>query len=600
MRRQAEESSVILGCYLLAFLVFFFTSIFTFPALPLDAHGVIDAQAAVDAPGLLARFQWPFIWSNSLILFMRYCLPVTVAAAALAHSVGGPAAAGFRRGAVAFGRLVAGNLAFLIGLAVLYSFVSLGLEPLVERNVQQMHAMSREAAAYLRAAQDAESRGERSRALEEYERYLEIDPDSEEIAVRRRALEIGLQEAASASRKVAAQEREQAAAASERRRYEVLSEGRQAHELMDLAGGFENQGDLISAHYYYSLAARIDPARADARRKAALAWQRLEEGDASADDQEQRELYQKTREAYALFDSGRYLAAYYAFQALQERSARSARSPQLATWLERSRRMVVQETFFLDEARRIDPLPGPEQLLFRNGRRDGLTEIVLIGKMARVEEGTFFRDIEVLRYPTGGGAALLHYTADYGKLMEGAVNLHGVQRRGAGGESLPRYLVGRPSPAEPPHTLALAPPADALPTLTLQATQAAGVGLLELWQMHSSVAEFGHSQLAVSAELLRRLQRPFGFLVLSLAAVAFGWAYRRRRLAGPAWAAYLFVPVFALVALFFTSVYLHAQRVLVNFLLLELGFGVCLVTFLALQGVLLFVVLLLLAGQPSD
>jgi hypothetical protein len=82
--------------------------------------------------------------------------------------------------------------------------------------------------------------------------------------------------------------------------------------------------------------------------------------------------------------------------------------------------------------------------------------------------------------------------------------------------------------------------------------------------------------------------------------VAFGWAYRRRRLTGPVWAAYLFVPVFPLVALTFTSLYLHAQRVLVNFLLLQLGFGVCLATFLALQGVLLFVVLLLLAGQPSD
>jgi hypothetical protein len=127
------------------------------------------------------------------------------------------------------------------------------------------------------------------------------------------------------------------------------------------------------------------------------------------------------------------------------------------------------------------------------------------------------------------------------------------------------------------------------------------VGFLELWQMRPRIAGYGHSEAAISAEILRRLLLPFSFLVLCLVAVAFGWSTRPRRLAGrPAWVAYLFVPLFPMVALFFTSLYLHAQRILLNFCLLQLGFAVCLVIFLVLQGLLLLIVLVLLAGQTSD
>ena len=70
MRRRVVQNpfTILFLFYLFAFGVFFFYSIFTFP-------------------GYLAAFQWPFVWTNSFLLFMRYCIPVTVAAVAVAYSL---------------------------------------------------------------------------------------------------------------------------------------------------------------------------------------------------------------------------------------------------------------------------------------------------------------------------------------------------------------------------------------------------------------------------------------------------------------------------------------------------------------------------------
>ena len=74
---------------------------------------------------------------------------------------------------------------------------------------------------------------------------------------------------------------------------------------------------------------------------------------------------------------------------------------------------MTRQTYFLDEAERMEPLPGARGLLFVNPRDDGLREIVSIGKMVTTTGETFFKDIEVLRF--GPGGVVLHYRAPYGK-----------------------------------------------------------------------------------------------------------------------------------------------------------------------------------------
>lgn len=603
MRRQIAPGpfGLVFGFSFLAFLGFFCYSQLVFPPRGLE---------------LLERFRWPFVWSNSFRLFVDWLLPVTMAAVALSYALGPAREAGWRpargagRAAVSFGQLVSGHLSFLIALAVLYSFLFLGVYPEIQANLNDFASLSREAKLYLDRAQEADKEGRHAEAALDYERYLAIDPDNRQVVERLGQLP--------AARPVAAPAVQPEPPAT---RYAVLTKGKQGFELLQMAEDFFEREDYVSAHYYATLAVRLEPSRADAVRLAARSWQEIGGTDLTRKDQEQRELFLAKREGFRLVAAEEYVRAFYHFRALQ---ARYPRDPELATWVERSREGLVLQTFFLDEARKIDALPGREQLLLRNdGGGYELTEILSVGKMVNTEDGTFFKDVEVLRFGPGGQEQ--HFAAPYGRLTDlrpeaaaagrplvgkqaagapgsaWAVILHGVERTTREGPALPRRLSGGSRSGPPPTVLELRAGPHQLPALAVGETTAASVGFLQLWQMRSRVREYGHPEHAVAAEILRRLLHPFSFLVLSLAAAAFGWSARPRSLSGrPALVGYLFVPLFPLVGLFVSALYLHAQRVLMNFLLLQLGFAACLPAFLVLQGVLLFAALVLLAGQPGE
>jgi hypothetical protein len=62
----------------------------------------------------------------------------------------------------------------------------------------------------------------------------------------------------------------------------------------------------------------------------------------------------------------------------------------------------------------------------------------------------------------------------------------------------------------------------------------------------------------------------------------------------------MFMPLFPLAAVPITSLYLSAQRIILAFVLLRLGFSLSLVVFLVLQGLLLLVTMIVLAGQRAE
>jgi len=60
------------------------------------------------------------------------------------------------------------------------------------------------------------------------------------------------------------------------------------------------------------------------------------------------------------------------------------------------------------------------------------------------------------------------------------------------------------------------------------------------------------------------------------------------------------MPLFPIVAISLTGLYLHAQKILLAFVLLRLGFSISLIVFLVLQGLLLLISMIILAGQRTD
>jgi lipopolysaccharide export LptBFGC system permease protein LptF len=582
VRRRIVQNpfTILFLFYLLAFGVFFFYSIFTFP-------------------GYLATFLWSFAWTNSFMLFMRYCIPVTVAAVAVAYSLL-PAAdtLRMRSGREPFAKLVSSHLTTFIVLTVVYTALILGLYPLAVRNMERFASLTREARIFEEKAEAALEEGDRDTALLNYQRYLAIDKGN------RKTMEVvsDLQEKMIDDRPEPPQEVQQDLESTWIR---DLAEGREAYELLEMAEKYFEREDYFSANYYANLAFQIDPSREDARRLAARAQDKITSKDLSSLEVEEKRLYERKKEGYEYFSNGDFFKAYDVFRELRDSYPRDA---DVISYLNKSVALLSRETFFLDEAQRIDTLPGATELLFVNYRDEEEREIVFIGKLAGTDAGIFCKEIEVLRFNDQG--LLYHYYAPYGKLRDGTLYLHGVDRfardrKATPRETVPRYLSGasrlRREPL--PYMLSLGPTLEQLPTLKggrAASASAESLGFFALWQARRQISSYGYLEPTISAEILRRLLLPFSFLVLCLLSVAVGWRFQARFFGRPHWVLVLFMPLFPIVAISLTALYLHAQRILLDFVLLRLRFSISLIVFLVLQGLLLLITVIILAGQRAD
>ena len=592
MRRRVVQNpfTILFLFYLLAFGVFFFYSIFTFP-------------------GYLATFQWPFVWTNSFLLFMRYCIPVTVAAVAVAYSLLPTAeTVRTRAGRQPFARLVSSHLTTFIALTVIYTALVLGLYPLAVRNMERFHILTLEARTFLEKAETALAEEDRETALLNYQRYLAIDDDNRAIM----ELVSDLQMEMIADRPEPQPAVEQGLEAM---RIDDLAEGKEPYELLEMAEGFYEREDYFSAHYYADLAYKLNPNRRDAQRLAARAREMIASKDLSKLEMEEKLLFERKREGYEYFVNEEFYQAYRVFRELEDRYPQDA---DVISYLKKSEERLSWESFFLEEAEQIDTLPGATELLFLNHDQEDEREIVYIGKLAGIDAGIFCKDIEVLRF--GDQGLLYHYYAPYGKLRDGMLNLHGVARlpgdkrtvdRGSGralGESretVPRYLSGatRLRQERLPYMLALRPTLEQLPTLSGGRAASASresLGFFALWQARRQIGSFGYLESTVSGEILRRMLLPFSFLVLCLLSVAVGWRFQARFLTRPHWVLLVFMPLFPIVAIPLVGLYMYAQRILMDFVLLRLSFSITLIVFLVLQGLLLFLALIILAGQRTD
>jgi tRNA splicing endonuclease len=520
---------------------------------------------------------------------------VTVAAVAVAYSLL-PTAETVRMRAARqpFARLVSSHLTTFIALTVIYTALVLGLYPLAERNMVRFHNLTLQARIFLEKAETALAEEDREAALLNYQRYLAIDDDNRAIM----ELVSDLQMEMIAGRPEPQPEIEQGLEAM---RIDDLADGKEPHELLEMAEGFYEREDYFSAHYYADLAYKLNPDRRDAQRLAARAREMIASKDLSKLEMEEKMLFERKREGYEYFVNEEFYQAYRVFRELRDRYPQDA---DVASYLEKSEERLSWESFFLEEAEQIDTLPGATELLFLNHDREDEREIVYIGKLAGIDAGIFCKDIEVLRF--GDQGLLYHYYVPYGKLRDGMLNLHGVAKlSGENRETVPRYLSGasRLRQEKLPYMLALKPTLEQLPTLSggsAASASKASLGFFSLWQARRQIRSFGYLETTVSGEILRRMLLPFSFLVLCLFSVAVGWRFQVRFLARPHWILLIFMPLFPIVAIPLVGLYIYGQRILINFLLLQLSFSITLIVFLVLQGLLLFLAMIILAGQRND
>ncbi len=569
------------------------------------AFAAFTVWEVIVIPDLLPVFKWPWIWTAAFVRLVDYAVPVTVAGLAVAYSL-------FLRPESVrrpFQRVVGSQLTLLVALAVLYTAALFGFYPRSRTLLTELEELTREGRALREDARKELSLGRSQEALDSFERYLAINRRDDEVTGEVDRLRAELRAPARGSPAQPEAGTAEPAAARGRRPDQLLAEARSYYE----------GEDWFSAVYFADLAVRVSGERSDAvskdaARLSARAWERIRNREQESGKQsvEQRELFLSKTAGYRLYQQKDYLGAYYHFLGL---ARRYPQDQDVRRYLRDSRQEVTRLSYFRDEVERMDPLPGPQGLLFLNGGPQGTREIVSIGKMVSAAGETFFKDIEVLR--VASGRVQLHYLAPYGKLESGAaaglgqagagsagVLLRGIDREHSGRDLLPRAITGSLRGGETRYVLSLAPRPEDLPALRAPGpagrSRLGGVSIDTLWLARGRVAVYGQLEAALSMEILMRLLLPFAFLNLGLLAMALGWSYRLASAGRPPLAAYLVIPLFPVAAALLAGVYLKVHRLLAAYALLSWGFRPALVGLALLQGAILAVMLVLLAGRGND
>jgi tetratricopeptide (TPR) repeat protein len=570
----------------------------------LVAFAAFVVWAVASLPDLFPVFKWPYIWTAAFVRFVDYAIPVTVAGLAVAYSLFLRSGGEPRR---PFHRVVGSQLATLVALTVLYTAALYGFYPRSRALLVELEELTGHGRSLLEQARREQEAGRLEEARKAYERYLNINRRDQEVEGELDQLKLAI----GAPRKEQSAERKPAAGEPVR--------AQSPEQYLAVARSHFDREEWFSAVYFADLAVRVSGERSDAvsqaaRRLSAQAWERIRSVNPEKDiqDTKLRALFRSKQDGYGLFSREDYLGAYYHFLEL---SRRHPQDQDVRRFLEDSREWVRQMHYFPDEAERLTAQPGLQELLFVNPRDDDAREIVSIGKMVSAGGQTFFKDIEVLRF--AAGRLLLHYTAPYGRLEQAeappagqspgpraVILLHGVDPERPGRDLLPRLITGSLRGEEPRNVLRLAPRPGELAALrapgTANRSHLGSVGLDTLWLARAGIGVYGQMESALSLEILMRLLLPFAFLNLGLLAMALGWSYRLTPNGRPPAAAYLVIPLFPVAAALLAGVYLKVHRVLAAFTLLTWGFRPALVGLAVLEGAILAVMLVLLAGRGGD
>jgi tetratricopeptide (TPR) repeat protein len=551
--------------YALALAAFFIYAFFTF-----------------SASDYLPALRWEYAAKSAFVLFMDYLIPVHAAAVAVAASMSFESGAP-RPGVPArpFSRIASSTLVAFLVLTAAYTALAEGVAPGARKRLEDMKYLSRVAGEYKRQAAVAMQGKDYRTALNAFNRYLGVDPGNKQVAEQR------LEAVSGAARQGSSHPAAETAAA--------IPADADAQSLVERARFYVEQKDWFAARYYAQAAVALDPRRVDALRIASQAGNELAQFTRAEVDEKTKQLFQRKKDALDKLESGDALGAYYSFLAM---SNENENDPDIKRYLGESQDAVRKAAFFLDDALKIEMLPGTQGILFLNRNDADSAEAVSVGKMVELPGGdAYFYDIEAVRYDASGNVAW-HFTAAYGHRDGDSILMRAVDSRDRTIQIQPLYLQGtRPVPER--FMLRLLPTVEELRALSSSRTALAGMGVSDMWRLRSRLGAYGLARQSLGVEMTMRLVMPFAFLVLSILCTAMGWALRMRSGGRLPAMGILLMPLLPVVLALMSLLYLHAHRVIIGFTVIGFGLSISFIVMGALQLVLLAFSLVLLAGQSS-
>lgn len=315
-------------------------------------------------------------------------------------------------------------------------------------------------------------------------------------------------------------------------------------DLIERAQTYFDQGRYFSAHYFASRAIAMSSVeRLDARRLQQRAMEAIQDEGRSIEESEESAYFNDKFAAYTSFqrssDSPEMLIeAYYRFQALSEERPDD---PDVQRYLPELAEGLTDISFFLDTARSYETYPGVNDIIFENESY----EYVTIDRLVQVREGDFAFGVEILRLD-GEKGVLYHLRAPYGKFIGGDLVLRAVRRDGIGyhlDENMvgPEYYRGDRSP----EMRAFFPMSNTVDEIVRFGPGAEWLKQENIGRLFMAIPVFKNLGLPVTGiylQLVERVLRSFGLIILLLAVMAIGWRYRSRYLERPPVLVLLMVP----------------------------------------------------------
>lgn len=606
-----KTGPILLGCYVLSFIIFFLFSLIS-PSPAVMKYFILDNA-----------FKW------ALYYFIEFFIPIHATAILIIYSLFiDTGNQDYRKGTLVQ-YLVSSLLVLFMILTILYIICLLWIQPLIITGIKNNETKSKMAEDYYTLADSEIKKADNAKgelkeihlrnAFVYIESSLEFNPGYDKARDLEKQIRQKIIDTGSRLTEIA----ESVTIPDESRNRDFIKDA-SADTLLRKAGEFFNQEKYFSAYYYASMAFRLDENLLEAYTLSERAMEKIKSFDLSQKEEAIKDLSYNKKEWYKKIASGEFITVYYYFKELE---SRYPDDPDIKDYLKEIKDEFIDNfTFFYNEMKHIDTIPGKNNILFINYADDTKIEFIFIHKMVSVIEGIFFKDMEVLTVSLTG-EVISHLKAPYGKYvfvdpsriskMQGLkptkhhINTYCIRRYSPDISPVeyeyetdsaisPEYIV-TPPPGEREllYIIPLYPDKGLLKNFQAGSFSFRTTGLLELFflALNRSYENAGYNRTEVNIEIISRFILPFLFLFFSLLSISVGWACRSHYESRPPVLTLIFIPLFPVVVAFLVNLYLLTQRILFGFIVILLDLIPALIICLVFQSIVVIIALIIIAGK---
>jgi len=355
----------------------------------------------------------------------------------------------------------------------------------------------------------------------------------------------------------------------------------------------------FDAHWLATLAGRLaqrgSPEASTAARLAGEAWNRISSQAPNRMETRFYQLYHLKLSGYQAMTAGEWIRAFYIFQELL---SLTPDDPDAANFLAASERGAKEYAFFLDEMELAmgEILTGAVFSLPSGTGRAALRFFSLTTS----EDVAYVMGFEYMKFDINS-SLLTSVSAPYAKLLpfnldeksQVLVLTHVLDRTNQNNSYEGEWLVGRKDAGG----IILDVSFEDLLLLSNVRRGLSNLQIDELFSASSKLDDLGYIYQIFQAEILNRFGSVLFFLPMEIFIIILGWRFRAKT--KPRYLFVLLLPVLPIVFHGFVFMYRSAFNIFGIWLVLSLGFTAALIVLIAALGLLLFLSLIILAGQHS-